>query len=480
MYVSTRWRAFHDAPLMLYVGFLMEHAGLVPYRDIFNVNAPGTLLVSQAAMKLVGTSEFGQRILDLSCLAAIQGCIFLYLRRWGALVGVAGACLFSVEYLSWGSVQSFQREYLCMLPLALGLVVAFRCPRWSLGARAFVVGLLHGGIATLKPLLFFAFPVVLAGLLFHESGPRGRQRLLAAALSAAGLAVAPVLCLQYLATNGALNAFWELASEYWPLYAQLRGNGTVRLDPFETARFFALSKALGGYLFIGITAIGMFVTLPALLREGRGDRVEGAVLLGIPVAFAAYSYASGKFWQYHNIPLYFVYSLIGGLAVRGVSSPRSVGTRVLRVAVVAFFFSIVLRTPDQARNVLTGRVAHDVPEISALLRDRLEPGDRVQPLDVVGGAGHAMLLSGAVLATPFLYDFHFYHHPNRPYIQRLRARMLKAMRSQRPRFVIETTKKRTWARRGPRTAPFPALEALIAEEYRPVYRGSHLTAYERK
>ncbi len=42
--VSLSWRYVHDSPLMIYAGFLISH-GTVPYRDLFDMNMPGTYFV---------------------------------------------------------------------------------------------------------------------------------------------------------------------------------------------------------------------------------------------------------------------------------------------------------------------------------------------------------------------------------------------------------------------------------------------------
>ena len=46
---SWRWPLLGDAPLMHYVVFLMQH-GMAPYRDIVDLNQPGTYAVGAAVM----------------------------------------------------------------------------------------------------------------------------------------------------------------------------------------------------------------------------------------------------------------------------------------------------------------------------------------------------------------------------------------------------------------------------------------------
>jgi hypothetical protein len=48
-------------------------------------------------------------------------------------------------------------------------------------------------------------------------------------------------------------------------------------------------------------------------------------------------------------------------------------------------------------------------EIASFLERKLKPGDTVQPLDWTGGTLLAMLESHACIATPYVFDFYFYH-----------------------------------------------------------------------
>jgi hypothetical protein len=68
---SLRWRTQHDAPLMLYVAWMMDAHGAVPYRDILDMNLPGTYFANLLIGRLTGYSELGIRIADLSILGGI-------------------------------------------------------------------------------------------------------------------------------------------------------------------------------------------------------------------------------------------------------------------------------------------------------------------------------------------------------------------------------------------------------------------------
>ena len=66
---SRHWPLIGDASLMHYIVFLMHH-GLTPYKDIADVNLPGTYALESAAMWLFGDGAAGWRVYDFALLVA--------------------------------------------------------------------------------------------------------------------------------------------------------------------------------------------------------------------------------------------------------------------------------------------------------------------------------------------------------------------------------------------------------------------------
>jgi hypothetical protein len=488
-WLAVWWRPLHDAHLMLYEGLLMELYGQVPYRDFFEMNPPGTLLLHQWLVSAFGTSDLAFRAIDLSWLAATLLAVVCYMRRWGWSAAVCAACIFGISYLDLGAMHSFQREYLCVLPVTLGLLLAFRCPRWPAWVRAFLLGLLFGAVVTVKPLVGVALPVIFAGLVASGGDDdwsallRPRLLLPLGLSCGVGLLILPLLCLAYLKAHGALGEFGELVSHYWPLYAQLRGDGSVSAGLFEWGKAASTLEVVFKYRHLALAAVGLFSGLPLLLSARRCDRNEMVVLILLALSLVAYVFLSGKAWTYHGIPLYFVLSLFAGLTMVSLgreAEPRA--GRLFKVALLIVLTLLPLRLPKQTARLLAGGTFMVRPEVEAVadyLTEHLEPGDRVQPIDTTKGAVHAMLIAKARLATSFLYDFHFYHHPGQPYVQALRRRMVEELRSSRPRYIVRHT--RPWRPHGPNTAArFEELERIIELQYQVVFPGSRLQILERR
>ena len=367
-----------------------------------------------------------------------------------------------------------------------------------------------GAITTVKPPFLLYFPFYLAAMVYWEEAGEGtaspesnrwasehlprafqpfipstapRTLFWVAATGVTGLAIAPALCTFYLVANNAWVPFLEMAGEYWPLYSQLNGDAQVRVSAFGRANVFAFMYEASNYMFPGIMAVSAFVALPSLIRRGGRERIEIWTLIALCVLGQIYLFSGGKFWLYHLLPLFFGYSLIVGFSILMIGEiGKSNATRWLQCLLLVMLFVQALEWPDQADNIMAGkpyRIRKDTEHVAELLREMAKPGDTAQPYDVTVGAVHAMLLARIDIATPFLYNFHFFHHPSAAITQRLRKRMLEHMRVNRPRFIVIATPK--WRPTGPNTVQeFAEFDEITTGSYWIVWAGRSLALLERK
>ena len=90
-----------------------------------------------------------------------------------------------------------------------------------------------------------------------------------------------------------------------------------------------------------------------------------------------------------------------------------------------------------------------------------------------------MLLAQAKTATPFIYDYHFYHHLSQPYTQTLRQRFIQKLKQAEPRFVVEIQTDKPWVT-GPDTGQtFQELTDFLASHYSISTEGDGYIIYER-
>jgi hypothetical protein len=485
--LSLKWAAVQDAPIMMYLAYLMDRLGFVPYRDFFDLNPPGTFFLNIAIGRCFGYSDFGLRCGDVLYLAAILAATWGWLRRLGWKPAWLGSILFGLVYLGHGPYLSMQREYLMLLPLALALLVAVRVSPTRPFARIAAASALFGLALTIRPQAAIGYPWLLGAVLWDQRKQRGilgrAHTLRLAAVSVAACAAPALLVFAYLAARGGLAHFLNIAIHYWPLHGALTGDhrtisGTARAGYLLMGTF-----SLGSYaIWLAPAGLGAFVSL---FRSSLTSRARRVVVLhaGLVLTYGIYPALAGQFWEYHWLPLgYFLVTMSALCLVRQPPAHRRV-ERIFPAMVVSLVVLVRLLGPEQwsnhARYLSRLGKSEPVDEIARFLEENLEEGDTVQPLDWTVGAVHAMLLARARLATPFVYDYHFYHHVSRPYVQQLRARFLRALLAACPRFIVDVEPGVHRVTGEDTDTRFPELRVHIEAHYREVASSSRYVIYER-
>ncbi len=112
--------------------------------------------------------------------------------------------------------------------------------------------------------------------------------------------------------------------------------------------------------------------------------------------------------------------------------------------------------------------------IARWLESRVEPGDRIQPLDWVwGGTLQAMLETRVPLATPYIYYAYLQHHVSDPYIQHHRARLLERLQEEPPRYIIKVRRAQPFFMGKDTSRHNQALQNWINETY-------EITSFQRR
>ena len=77
-----------------------------------------------------------------------------------------------------------------------------------------------------------------------------------------------------------------------------------------------------------------------------------------------------------------------------------------------------------------------------------------------------MLETRTPIATPYVFDFCFYHHVSNPYIQSLRVDFVHQLQSASPRYIVEVTAiDKPWVSGEDTTREFPELRAFLMDNY---------------
>lgn len=436
---SLRWRAVHDVPIMMYTARLITESHLIPYRDFFDMNLPGTYWMMGFLVRFFGCSDLAVRLFDLLLLGCVSCFTFIGLRRWGRETAFIGVFLIALRYFAGTWELSLQREFLALVPFSAVMALATwpACFSWKGGA---LLGLLFAWMFLIKPqFLLFAIPV----LLFVGWGQKECGAFLRFLLSfGAGFSLPLVSCAVWLMRHDAWQPFLELVSGYWPLYGQMSFahevlTGGARLNNILRG---AERMVLSWYVLVAFAGIAFWA------RLGKSS-FKGCVfffsMIGCAVIFPS---LTGQFWGYHKIPFFYLTLYAASFTfAQGSGDEKQCKMDWARVMwgtllVVAW---IGVAVPRSCREAFCGGAVEitkqGVPDqVARYLKGHLVKGDRVQPLDWTGGAVHGMLMADALPATRFLYDFHFYHHLNAPAIQRIRQEFMRSLESAPPRFLVET------------------------------------------
>ncbi|MBI1318553.1 MAG: hypothetical protein GC168_06355 [Candidatus Hydrogenedens sp.] len=486
---TLTWRYERDTPLMVYMAWLMDTYGYLPWRDFFDMNLLGSYLSYLWIGRLFGWDDLGIRTAEIAVLVAIMAITVGILWRLGLRAAWAAALLFVFLHLSYGLVWTLQRELIALIPIGLGIACASGLPRLHPQWRAWLSGLCIGAAATIKPQFAFVLPFICIYLAVElvpgqgRFGEKLRGTVSMAVMAGMGMALPLLGFLGYLLYNGLVEDFLHTAG-YLKYYGQITANRSVL--PPEMRLTYMINGILGALQYEW-TLIGL-VGLMAAFANPRFDDAQRRIIMllaGVIVALAAVPAVSGNFWRYHYLPMEYAMSLAAGL----VFAPYTYSTDMVRRLLPALLVLLMCFQQFQPYNHFRPLYKHgkEVPmegrpdQVAEFLQEHLQPGDLVQPLDWGGGGMvHAMLYAHARIATKYIYYFHFFHAVDTDYIQNLKIDFLQELDASKPRFLLRGMLDVPGFVRGRGTANrFPEAEAYIAANYRAVYRGRRHIIYER-
>ncbi len=470
---SLQWPIAHDEAPLFYEAFLIQIEGRVPYRDIFDFQMPGSYAIYYVFGWLTSFDAFRIRILDLLILTSIVVITFNFMRRFGKPPALATGILFGLKYLQGGPSMALQREYLLIIFIAFALWIGMRdslTPKHRL-----ILGILFGLSAVIKP---HALLGLIPFLLFDISDISKRLNisLLKSAVTSIlpasiGFAIPVLIVVTWLALTNALIPFINIATNYWPLYSQVNGQMEINTGTERWLFIFDQLWRLGGHgLWLIPAGMGIYL-----------NRNKQTYLLGsLALCYAVYPAFSGQFFPYHYIPFIYCIILLASLALKTTISQKQ---QAVSFIVLFAVMLINIRPSTAFLRQLEGKpifiAASRADEISRFLEKNLEKGDTIQPLDWTGGTLLAMLETHTQIATPYVFDFYFYHHISDPYIQTLRANFMSDLRKARPRFIIEVTAiDKPWVSGRDTSREFPELRLFLNENYSITIQKDDYVIYE--
>jgi hypothetical protein len=464
---SLGWPLVHDAPLMHYVAWLIGQ-GAAPYRDAFDMNAPGVYALHAAVLAAGGAGDLAWRIFDLAWLALTAALVAACGRPFGGAWPAAGAgLLFALYHLSGGAWRAGQRDFLlCAFLLAGALLAAGAFERGLAPRRLLAAGLCLGAGMTVKPHagLYWVGCMAVAAWGARRAG---RSALTAASAVLTGGLLVPLLALAWLESRGALEPFLAIVTGYLlPLYGRVG-----RTSPATALGWYRFGWASWGLLL----AVGGLAAVAAAPRRLDGRR---ALLLVGALYGALHFLLQGKGWEYHLYPLAAFLAALLPVAASAASGGRARAG----LAALAWAALVVLLGVKGAEALDAGWTARKAERVGAITRDlgRLAPpGATVQVMDTTTGGIHALLRLGLRQPTRFIYDFHFFHDQADPRIRRLRDEMVEGLEARPPAAVLVLED--DWIQPGyGRLDDFPELARWLARGYDLAVEGDGYRIYAKR
>ncbi len=465
---ALSWRMDQNSPIVMYLAYLFGKSGYIPYRDVFDINLPGTYIIYAIIGKLSGYTDYGFRIAELVILAVITIATYFALRPLSRAAAWAGPALFGILYFGNGPGFSLEREILLLIFISLALLTTLSVTALNRYVKAGLIGLFFGCAALIKPAALIAFPILIIFLMQDGKKPNRsdiKKYVIGTVVALLGLILPFAAAIIYLWQTGALPYFRDIAVNYWPLYADFIGLGNIKYYILHT-------RSLTNFeIWVIIAAINAGCALLFFKPDNRQRNII-ILLIALAVSFYLYPALSGQFYGYHWLPFLYFLCLLGSLAFLKPPKELHISLRYLPVIVLLLACIISFKLPGGAFRNIYGEYDVVAPrggipdEIAEYLVEHLEPGDKVQPLDWAWGGIHGVLLARGELATSFIYDFHFYHHVNDDYIEGLRNRFVAELEEVRPRFIVEIPYEAHPRNNslGPEQE-FPELRAFIEDNY---------------
>jgi hypothetical protein len=427
---SLGWPLTGDAAIFHFMAdqFLM---GLVPYRDLADINMPLLYGIHAAIVWTGGMSDAAWRAFDLLAAAVISVLIVMLLRPAGWAAAILALLAVLATHLLLGPYAAGQRDYLLAVPalaVAWFSIAAAEAPQRR-GIYLIAVGDCAMLAASLKPsgLLLLTLPALTIGW------PRARDiAWMTAGALGAGLAVFGTL-----AAVGGLGPFIAMLRDLLPRYASL-GDPTI----WQMLQACAAFAPLAGLAVAAV--LGIARAKPARMRALMGVAAFGLVHLLV----------QRKGFFYHGYPLAVGLACWGALSLATLPRRRALACLALIVTTTGWL------TVEASQRVERYAELQAAAAMQAALESQLPRGARVQVLDSDRGAFLAMARAGMRQATRHMQWFSLILGDDAE-----RAAFLVALAADPPAAILLTND--VWPQRpGFRTMDdWPEFRALLTSHY---------------
>ncbi len=449
--LTRHWPLVNDGALLHYISLMMD-AGRAPYRQLLDMDLPGTFLIDWSVIHIFGPGAVAWRVFDVFLLLCLSSSMLVIARPYSRFAGIFAASLFWLLHLRDGMGQAGQRDLIEATLLLATVAFTFQAMRMGAWWLLLLAGLCAGIAFTIKPdSLAFALIVF---ILIPRQQTRANHPVLAFALLAFAGFLIPLLAVAvFLEREHALFAFWTTLTEIIPFYASL---GRQSLNAL-------LRDWLSAPLRLLLLATGLLA-----LTNRRHWNWEKTVLAAAVAWGLASFLLQGKGFPYHRYPSVAFLLLWTGITCTETERSSAL-PRVLAIASVAYG-TLVLAPLSFTRAVHatwnSSLLDSLQTDLTTLGGSRLDGA--VQCVDSIAGCNTTLLRLNLHQQTGMLTDFLLFGPETEPAIRRTRAHFWQEITTRPPRVIVITGALHPSSSDGPpfaKLATWPAFGDLLTARY---------------
>lgn len=428
--LTRNWPLVNDGALQHYISFLTDH-GLAPYRQIADMNLPGSLMIDWSVIHTLGPGAHAWRVFDALVMLLASAAILLISRRHQSFndrfAGIVAASLFWLLHARDGMGQTGQRDLIEAALLLTLLAAAFHAMRSGKGWPLAVAALCAGITVTIKPDSIVLSVIVLT-LAVRKSSQPTRSLTLVALAFLVPLAAATAFLLHH----HALHAFWLSLIEVTPFYASLGR------QPFPELLRDCLSTPMRVLLALAV--------LLATLNHPRWTQEKTILALATAWGLASF-FLQGKGYLYHRYPT--LGFLLVWAAIECTDALRSSPRLRILGAAGLLYASLVIAPLSLIR---AARATWKDSLLTALQIDLTHLGGaslahNIQCVDSISGCNVVLYRMHLPEETGMLSDFLLFGSPDQPLdnqapvqsaVRRARAIFWQQINTRPPRVFVIT------------------------------------------
>ncbi len=460
---TWHWPLVGDSTLIHYIVFLMDH-GMAPYRDVPDMNLPGSFLVEWLAMHTYGGGALAWRLFDLTVLLAMGAGLVVLSLPYDWFAGVFSAVLIMLIHGRDGIYDTGQRDLTMAALVVVGYVFLFRARRKNKAWAAAVFGFCMAAAGTMKP-TSLPLMVVLLALLLVAIRKEGRPARRMLGWGMAGMALPLAIVWIFLLREDAVTAFIHNLRTVDPYFASLGRRPLSYLLIHSISPVMALVA-----VWLVLVAASAVASRPwrEWTRPWPVEKWERAALvLGVLAGLAGYI-AQGKAYPYQRYC--FLVLLLMIVALDLTAALRRSGFR-LALAVLGIGYGCLVLGPQSLAKVKQYDWRNQ-DYTTMMDADLLQLGGsklsgHIQCMDTTTGCSHAFYNLKLMPETGLLSDFLVFGPAQDAEIREERSAFLPQIEANPPWVMVVAT---GLFPKGPKDyqklALWPAFDYFLNQHYR--------------